>query len=48
MSGAILAPKDSAPVLRVPMFQRKQIVKKLNYVITNKNIISVVVSARSQ
>lgn len=48
VSGTILGPRDSAPVLMVLTFQRKQIVKKLSYVITNKNIISVVTSARSQ
>lgn len=47
MLGTTPGPRDSALVLMVPTFQRRQIVGKLNYVIT-KNVISMVTSARSQ
>ena len=36
MSGTVPGPRDSALVLMVPTFQRKQIVDKLHYVITKK------------
>lgn len=36
MLGTVLGPRDSALVLMMPTFQRKQIVDKLHYVITKK------------